>query len=315
MFNRMTKLLRGAVLAYCVVMASAALGGEWKIEKQESHVTVTVDGEEFTRFVFQDEAAPFPYLHPLRAQDGSSVTRYEPLVDDLAGETKDRSHHRSLWIAHGDVDGVDFWQGKDTRIVTESIQIHGDTLVARLRWESGGDVLLGEERSMRFHSGPGGDRYVDLNVRFRAVGGGRIFGDTRNGTFAMRLAPGLVVDGSEGKVVLKNADDIENGHVWGKVSRWVTVSGQTELNNPVAVTMMAHPENPGGLACWSARTCGLLSANPFGKKDFGHEASGQTHLSEGSDLVYRLRIVIGGDGTKDKIERVWDEFVGQGERG
>ncbi len=74
-------------------------------------VEVKIGGEFFTAYHFGREVAR-PYLHPLIAPSGKSVVRGYPL-EDIPGETKDHPHHKGLWVAHGDVNGVDDWSEEE----------------------------------------------------------------------------------------------------------------------------------------------------------------------------------------------------------
>ena len=49
-------------------------------------------------------------MFPLLGPGGVPMTRSYPMAE-VAGETRDHPHRRSLWFAHGDVGGFDFWQG------------------------------------------------------------------------------------------------------------------------------------------------------------------------------------------------------------
>ena len=70
-----------------------------------------IGGKPFTTFYFGAES-PKPYLHPLRSAQGTIVTRGWPMVKDIPGESHDHPHHRAMYFAHGDINGMDFWGEK-----------------------------------------------------------------------------------------------------------------------------------------------------------------------------------------------------------
>ena len=77
-----------------------------------SAFTVVVNGEFFTEYHFGPDDRK-PYLYPIHAPGGIPITRGWPM-EELPDEAHDHPHHTSLWFAHGDVNGHDFWHGGDT---------------------------------------------------------------------------------------------------------------------------------------------------------------------------------------------------------
>ena len=64
--------------------------------------------EGFTTYYFGPNS-PKPYMSPLRSAQGTVVTRGFPMRTDIPGERHDHPHHRALFFAHGDINGIDFW--------------------------------------------------------------------------------------------------------------------------------------------------------------------------------------------------------------
>src|ERR1700684_3596963 len=89
------------------LLTAFPLSAEVNISQGENKISVNVDGKPFTEFIYGPDA-PHPYLYPLRAPDGTLVTRHLP-VDKDAGESTDHPHHTGLWFAHSEVNGFDFW--------------------------------------------------------------------------------------------------------------------------------------------------------------------------------------------------------------
>jgi hypothetical protein len=107
-------------------------------------------------------------------------------------------------FSHGDVNGLDFWgnemsqhtdDGKRGRIVLKKV---GDlksgkksgSLSATFDWvDPQGKALLTESRTIVFYSNPT-LRMMDFDINLLAHEK-VTFGDTKEGTFAIRLAPGL----------------------------------------------------------------------------------------------------------------------------
>src|SRR6516165_4675874 len=104
---------RRVPVAYAALLLSlgtlALYGAEAaELKRQGDHIDVLVEGKAFTTYYFAPDS-PKPYLHPLRSAQGTVVTRGWPMVKDIPGESTDHPHHRAMFFAHGDINGIDFW--------------------------------------------------------------------------------------------------------------------------------------------------------------------------------------------------------------
>ena len=117
------------------------------------------------------------------------------------------------------------------------------------------------------------------------------FNDTKEGTFAIRLATELEEKHS-GK--MRNAEGaIGEKNVWGKRSPWVDYAG-TVGGEQLGVAIFDHPTNPRHPTYWHSRSYGLFAANIFGVRDFESDKSkdGKLELEAGKSLRFRYRVVI-----------------------
>src|SRR6202167_1739760 len=162
------------------------------------YISVEIKDKPFTDFFIGPETNK-PYLHPLRSASGKIVTRGYPM-ENIAGETHDHPHHRGLWFSHGDVNGYDFWGNegrgeKFGRIVLAKVNRvssgkESGTIDASFIWQDpAGKPLLGEARRMIFYAGKE-LRTIDFDITFTAREK-VTFGDTKEGTFAVRLTSAL----------------------------------------------------------------------------------------------------------------------------
>src|SRR3982750_1573917 len=118
------------VISFLAVFARAA---ELKLTQDATSVKVEVDGKPFTVYHFaagDDAAFHRPFAYPVLASDGQAVTS-----DQIVTNAKEPPHHRSFWVAHGDVNGVDHWShgpksGKQRHVKFDKVD--GDTLVERV---------------------------------------------------------------------------------------------------------------------------------------------------------------------------------------
>ena len=74
-----------------------------QLHPEENKAVVTVDGALFTEYRYGHYACR-PYLYPLKTADGQGLTRAYPM-EDVEGEKQDHYHHRSVYTAHGLVNG------------------------------------------------------------------------------------------------------------------------------------------------------------------------------------------------------------------
>lgn len=288
------------------------------LAKHENSVSVEVGGGPFTTFYF-GLAAPKPYLHPLLTASGQRLTRLYPMESTEPG-SKDHPHHRGLWITHGDVNGIDFWasepeqlKGKQGLVVLKKILQMQDgpksgTLRVLLEWQDpAGRTMVTENRLMTF-SGDKNVRSIDFDVTL-SVPAKTVFGDTKEGFFALRLRDELTEEkgsghmtNAEGKTGMKS--------IWGNRSEWVDYAGTLE-GKKVGIAIFDHPGNPNYPSRWHARDYGLFAVNPFGEKGFTEDKSqdGSITVEAGKSLRFRYRVLIHpGDTAEAGIAAAWKEW-------
>jgi hypothetical protein len=100
------------------------------------HVSVTIDGQPFSDFYIGPQYSK-PFLAPLRAPDGTIVTRRFPM-ETIPGESRDHPHHRGLWIGYGDVDGVNFWETEaESNTSKGNPSVKGKVILRKVAMEPG----------------------------------------------------------------------------------------------------------------------------------------------------------------------------------
>ena len=218
----------------------------------------------------------FPYLYPVYSPSGANVVRNWPMKPDVLGEEQDHPHHRGIWLAHGSVNGHDFWTDtgkKDPVIRLNSIiqkEVKNDIaqLVADLTWVAKGTELLKETRSYSFSKPNAETLRIDIHSTLIALTDEVVFGDTKEGTFAIRTDRTLRVKGPTAKSNLTNSEGKTNLDAWGKRANWAAYTGPDELEKPTVVAIIENPNSFRSPTHWHARDYGLLAANPFGIHDF-----------------------------------------------
>lgn len=309
------------------IVAALPMAAQVRIEQHGiEYISVEIKGKPFTRLFIGPETNK-PYLHPLRSASGKIVTRGYPM-EDIPGETRDHPHHRGLWFSHGDVNGFDFWGnekrgGKFGRIVLAKVNgltggKESGVIDATFDWRDPADrTLLNETRKMIFYSQPK-TRTIDFDILLTAREK-VIFGDTKEGTFAVRLVSGL-----EEPHAGAPAQPPRTGHmvdsqgrhgekeIWGKRANWVDYYGVVD-GEPLGIAIFDHPSNPRHPTWWHARSYGLFAANIFGEREFERDKSkdGSLTLAPGETLRFRYRVVIHpGDVRSAHIARLYEDYAG-----
>lgn len=264
----------------------------------------TYDAESYAR----------PILYPLNAPGAINLARHWPMEPVAPGEAEDHPHHKSLWFAHGDVDGVDFWSEKGT-IENQSLQVSDDDvgieLIAENLWKSENATICRERAIFRFYA-YSDHRIVDCTYVINADKAIR-FGDTKEGTFAIRTHPHLQLkpvqpDFPSGHALNSNGErDFE---IWGKAAQWVWYYGDID-GETFGIAILDHPENLRHPTTWHARDYGLVAANPFGLHDFtkAPRGSGDLELAAGDSLKFRYRVLlIRGPCDADQVNTWFQQF-------
>ena len=314
-------------------LAASALA-QVKISAETTRVRVEIDGKPYTDFYFYAGEAMKPFLWPLRAASGTMVTRAFPL-ESPPGEPHDHPHQRGLWFAHDNVNGIDFWNNETSytsppprgRITVDKIGnvksgAHEGSFTASLSWRDPfSNKLLDETRVFHFATRPK-LRTVDLDITLTAAAK-VVFGDSKDGTLGIRIAPALQEDkvvktkgqpnwtipGPPGVIVNAEGQEHEKD-VWGKPSNWVDYHGEID-GEKVGIAILDHPSNSRH-ARWHVRAYGLFAANPFGVSTFTNQKSddGSVHLEPGGTIHLRYRVIIHeGDAKSAGIAKLWTEFA------
>ena len=295
---------------------------EVRFQKQDDRVDVTLDGKPFTSYIFSGYAKPI--LYPVIGPDGVPMTRSFPVEKGVEGEANDHPHHESLWFTHDEVNGVDFWahkpddEGRTPRIVQKSMPVCEDgVILTDNAWTApDGQVVLTDTRRYVF-AGDADQRTIDIQVVLHASEGDVHFGDTKEGTMAIRVRTPLQLKDSSGSTGaaghIRTSEGLADSEAWGKRARWVDYFGEVE-GAAVGVAIFDHPENLRHPARWHARDYGLFTANPFGVKHFtgnDSEPGGYT-LPAGEDLTLRYRFVFHrGDVDVGVLDSQWKAWAGR----
>ncbi len=306
------------------ISASAQLPVKLVRSTKSNRVDVLIGGKPFTSFLFPDTLEK-PVLYPIRAANGTVVTRGFPL-DPKPGDPTDHPHHIGLWFNFENLNGLDFWNNsyaipddkKDqygwirTDKIIETQSGEKGTLVYHANWTDRQKNVILEETTKYIFSGNADERTIDrittLKADTRAV-----FKDAKDGMLGLRLAHELQIPTTEDQkftddkgnvtVVKGGTDNIPTGNyltsegktgndAWSTRGVWCKVYGKMGKDS-VSITMIDHPQNPNYPTFWHARGYGLFAANPLGEKIFTNGKSEKNlTLEKGQSVTFKYRIVI-----------------------
>ncbi len=335
----------------CLVLFAAAAavplrgagGVEVSVNDGAKRVDITIDGKPFTSYIWPTTIKK-PVLYPVRTARGTLVTRGFPL-DPRKGERVDHPHHIGLWLNHGDVNGLDFWNNSDAIPAAQASKMgtivhqkvtHAKSgadkgeLTVETAWMTPDNHPLIKETTEFTFRGGADSRTIDRVTTLTALEQKVVFKDSKEGMLGMRMTRALeqpadkaeVFTDAAGKAtpvpVLDNtgvtgnyisSEGKKGDAVWSTRAKWTMLGGTVE-GEPVTVAIFDHPSNVGYPTHWHARGYGLFAANPLGDKQFNEPNAFDFTLAPGTSVTFRYRIVIlGGASTPERIEREYQSFA------
>lgn len=285
-------------------------------------IDVRIGGKPFTTYDYsvEEKKQPWPILYPVFGPNGVRMTRGYPM-EEIEGESKDHKHHQSIWVSHGDINGVSFWELSDRHGYTKQNKFEakdGPTagrIVADLDWvDHDGNLIFEEERMITFWGTPETARLIDFDLLFKATKDDVKFGDTKEGgLISLRIAESIREkrpDGSAGGEIINAVGQKGEKEAWGKPAPWCDYSGP--VGDIVAgFTIMDHPGNPFYPTRYHVRSYGLFTANPFGLSDFiDRSHDGSKVLKKGESWHIRFRVYLHQGGMKEaKVSETYSCFA------
>lgn len=283
-----------------------------KITEVGDILRIEINGELFSEYHFKDVSRP--YLYPVLGPGEIPLTRNWPMKD-TPNEEHDHPHHRSLWYAHGSINGNDFWseeKGAGKTVHEKFVAIQSGKKEGRIQSlnklvAADGNVVATDERTWTFYSRPDA-RMFDFAITIHASEGALTFGDTKEGTMAIRLNEAMRLKGKIGHGHIVNSEGVKDGDTWGKRADWCDYYAPVE-GQVVGVAIFDHPSNPRHPTWWHVRDYGLFAANPFGLHDFEKKPPGTGNLvvPSGESITFHYRFYCHrGD---EKQARVAEEYA------
>jgi hypothetical protein len=272
------------------------------LQKNEERIDIQIGSEYFTSYVYGGSLAR-PYLGPVIGQWGDSITR-------LDFRTKEHRHHTSVWISHGDVNGVDTWNEADGAHGWEKHQgfetiLSGPVFgrfASRNLWTSfEGHPLLDDYVETTIYNTPSDLRIVDIYLRLTSSHGQVVLGPTKEaGPLGIRVAE--TMKGTAGGCLVNAYGAVGEAECWGKKAPWCDYYGAVG-NHTAGVAAFDHPDNRNYPSHWHIRDYGLMALNNF-------YWAGPIVLAQDESIDFRYRLVFhSGDTIKAKISDRFNDYI------
>ena len=269
-----------------------------------------LDHRERMRWHFGDQY-PRPFFYPLTGPSGAPLTR----MGHPGAENHD--HHQSVWFAHHDVNGHNFWaNGQGTRIRQKHWLVYEDgdnqcAMATRLGWFAADDQEQVEQQVIAALSpDDSGGMFLDLQLTFRAPKDREVvFGQTNFGFLAVRLAKSISVHFGGGEIT-SSEGLVGEAAIFGQFARWMDYSGPVTMLNKngkaqtatEGITYFDHPANHASPAHWHVRSDGWMGASPCMHGSIGIDAN--------EDLTFRYLLhAHDGGANSNRSEAVFDAFA------
>jgi hypothetical protein len=293
-------------------------------DKNKNKIDISIGQKPFTSFLFPDTLEK-PVLYPIRAANGTVVTRGFPL-NPKPGDPTDHPHHIGIWFNFENVNGLDFWNNSyaipaakksqygwvKTDKILETKSGQTGVLSYHANWTNQKNDVLLEETTRYEFSGNERERIIDRVTTLKANTEVK-FNDAKDGLLGLRLAHELQIPTTEDQkftddkgivtVVKGGTDNVANGNyitsegktgndAWSTRAAWCKVYGKMGSDS-VSIAIIDHPQNPNYPTFWHARGYGLFAANPLGEKIFTNGASAKNlTLQKGETVTFRYRVVV-----------------------
>lgn len=232
-------------------------------------VSFQIEGAEKVRWHFGEEY-PRPFFFPFKGPSGGWLTR----MGHPGAQNHD--HHRSIWFAHNDVNGVNFWSDQTPAIIRQKMWLayrDGEdecVMASLLGWFDGeGTELMEQELVASLRQREGEEHLLEIQITLRPPAKAEMveLGKTNFGFLAVRVAKSI----SEyfGNGLLTNSEgQIHEAEIFGKPARWMDYSGPVASGSGAnrttsveGITYFDHPDNPRHPTKWHVRQDGWMGAS------------------------------------------------------
>lgn len=241
-----------------------------EVVPQDGHrASFQVDGIEKTCWHFGRQYER-PFLYPFHGPQQSQLTR---IGHPGAGN---HDHHRSIWFAHHDVAGSDFWSNTSgTQIRQKQWYCYQDgpdqaTMAVQLGWYDNQDVeLLESDVVVQMTPLSKDEQLVEFQLTVRPAGSAQKveLGKTNFGFLAVRVAKSLSGHFGDGRLT-DSKGRVGEKAIFANAAAWMDYSGSVAIGSGAdrkrqrqGITYFDHADNPRYPTHWHVRQDGWMGAS------------------------------------------------------
>ena len=313
--------MKPTLLALVVALTASWGASAPRIELVETAQTldIRIDGKLFTTYRFAPTADDpdwhRPYFWPVLMADGAGATSDQARLQREQKTEADRKKidhpwHRSIYVAHGDVNGIDHWTHKpgEKKLIRHLrfARVGGDSFVEELAWEGSAPdkPVLTEVRTVRVVAYEDGARGLDVKSELTAASGDAVFkvkplnvSGVEAGWLAARVAPSI--SASKESRITSSAPAAGEKESRTKEANWCDYSGPVD-GRTLGVALFSHPSNPGHPCPFHVRQFGMVTR--VGVHDWT--------LAAGKSQAFRhLVLMHEGDAASAKLNERYEQFA------
>ena len=230
-------------------------------------------------------------------RDGIELTGFGKAHDP----TGSHDHHYSLWIAHHDVEGHDFWSENGgviqhvrfdsledgpvfCRMVQQTAWLAPKEKAAPANESPFSEWLLKGRRTWTVYRAAEDWRLIDLTLELQPAGDKPVtLGKNPFGLFSVRTAESMTVFDGGGEII-NSRSEVNEHNAFRKPADWIDLSGPIAEDRWGGVTLMSHPKNPRHPPAWHCRNDGWAGASFTLDEPYT--------IAPGEPLVLRYRVVL-----------------------
>ena len=300
-------ILTGLVLAGgCEAMQTGNKEPLVAFEHKPSKLLITIGGEPFASYVYENSKIPRPYFAHVKTPSGVQVSRNHPPIEGKDSMDHD-TYHPGIWLTFAGINKNDYWRLKKK---TEHEMFIGKAQGGAGRGTFAvGNYYLDSKDST-------GNRIAHEICRYTIIArpsyylliydstissdkGDLVFGDDQEYGLGIRIA--TPIEERYGGQIL-NADGLKGAKkLYGKASDWCDYSGVID-DTLVGMTVMPDPRNF-RRSWFHARDYGLIAANPFGRKGVAGGEPSEVLVKKGEKFHLGFGVAIYSVPKGSKIDR------------
>ncbi len=273
-------------------ISHAPLAAQLSFDVQADRIAITSGDKKVVEYVMSDPDILRPHFTRAYSPGGLLLTRANPPVPGVDA-VDHSSMHPGIWMAWGDINGLDYWRNK-ARL--EHVRFLQEPVI-----QDGRLTFTTQNRFVNLDQAPVGLLVNHISVGSIASGtaivwqatlqaeyGDLKFGDQEEMGFGIRLATPLTEKKSG--LITNSQGQKSAAKTWGQAAQWCDYSGQID-GRACGITAFTSPKNFRA-SWWHNRDYGLSVANPFAKAAMKQGMSDPVTIAHHESLTLTFGVIL-----------------------